>query len=133
MSSREERKEAARARREAEEIAADQAVSRRRRVRFVVGGVVAVALVAGVVAELGGAQGAGHPRGGGQQDGQGEREQPDRLPRDAVDAAGQPAQHQLDVVLVDAGEDVLDDRMHGGGEADAGQHEPEAAVVAGDG
>ena len=86
----------------------------------------------GVVAELGRAQRPGQPRGGGQQHGQRERQQPDRRPGDAVDAAGQPAQHQLDVVLVDAGEDVLDDRLHGRGEADAGQDEPEAAVVAGD-
>ena len=66
------------------------------------------------------------PRGDGQQHGQGERQQPDRRPVDAVDAAGQPAQHQLDVVLVDAGEDVLDDRLHGRGEADPSEHEPEA-------
>ncbi len=71
------------------------------------------------------------PRGGGQQHGQRERQQTDGGPRDAVDAAGQPAQHQLDVVLVDAREDVLDDRLHRRGEADPSQHEPEARVVAG--
>ena len=87
----------------------------------------------GVVAELGDPQRPGEPHAWrAAAPAEHGREQPDRRPVGAVDAAGQPAQHQLGVVLVDAGEDVLDDRLQGGGDADADQDEPVARRVAGD-
>ena len=59
-------------------------------------------------------------------------EQPDRRPVGTADAAGEPAQHELRVVHVGAGEEVLDDRQQRGRDTDADQHQPEAGARPGD-